>query len=90
LATAPADRIARLLHRPGEKAQKIIFVREDIIRHQFLPHAERRSVPCAIAKIPRAVQSGEILAHLLFLFVHSEENAFFRQVAVAHAGSFVC
>ncbi|PKN22596.1 MAG: hypothetical protein CVU68_03830 [Deltaproteobacteria bacterium HGW-Deltaproteobacteria-3] len=77
-------------YRPGEKAQEIVFVREDIIRHQLLPHAERGSVACAIAKIPRAVQSGEILAHFLFLFVQSEENAFFFQVATAHVGSFVC
>jgi len=90
LATADADRLARLLHRPGEKAQEIVFVRENIIRHQLLPHAERRSVPCAIAEISRAVQSGEILAHFLFFFAHSEENAFFRQVAMAHVGSFLC
>lgn len=84
---ALADRTFPQIYGPGEKAHKIIFVWEDVVRYQFLPHVQSRPVASAIAKVPGAISFCQIFAYFLSLFAHGEERALFRKNAVGHADS---
>lgn len=80
------DQIFLEFSGPGEKTEKIIFIREHIVRHHLRPHIQCRSVARAIPEVSAAIESCEVLTHFSPLFPYNEKGALFCEMAMGHDG----